>query len=266
MDYDEWALELTTRWMARDLECLAQVSSTNSRLRDRLQTENVPLGAAVVADEQTAGRGRLGRAWWSPAKTGIYTSFLVYPGDRLSGLVSLLAAVALCQAIEVETGLAPRLKWPNDVLLGGKKCTGILVESSSTWAIIGMGVNVNGSLPPELAHVTTLSQHLLAPVHRPRLWAKVAGFLEQWYERWLSDGSGPVLQAWRERSLTVGQTVEILRPDGRPLLAGLAVDVDDDGALLVKGSTGKVHRVVAGEVSLRFEGGAYNPPSDGVSS
>ncbi len=266
MDYDEWALELTTRWMARDLECLSRVSSTSQRLRQRLQTENVPLGAAVIADEQTAGRGRLGRGWQSPAKMGLYTSFLLYPGDRLSGLLSLVAAVALSQAIEAETGLAPKLKWPNDVLLGGKKCTGILVESSSNWAIIGIGVNVGESLPPALTNATTVSRQLGAPVHRPRLWAQLAGFLEQWYERWLTDGSRPVLQAWRERSATIGHSVEILHPDGRPLLAGRAVDVGDDGALLVECNNGTVRRVLAGEVSLRFEGRGYAPPSGDASS
>ena len=261
MTADDFGLELSTRFMGRNLEYFATIDSTNRYLKDRLLIENVPLGAAVISDQQTEGRGRLGRSWWSPPEAGLYSSFIVYPGSRLSGVLSLLAAVALSEAVEAEVGLKPDLKWPNDVLLNRRKCSGILVESGTIpqpWAVIGIGVNVNGGLPDALGEGTTLAAEAGRNVSRIRLWAELAKRLEWWYEAWLSRGQKPVLDGWRLRSITLHQPVEIIQA-GRLLFTGRAEDVDDEGALLVLRDGGQLERVVSGEVSLRYPGGRYHP-------
>jgi BirA family biotin operon repressor/biotin-[acetyl-CoA-carboxylase] ligase len=237
------------------------VGSTNQYLKDRLQQENVPLGAAVIADEQTAGRGRLGRAWWSPPGDGLYTSFLVYPEQYLSGLLSLLAGVALVEAIHTVTGLEASLKWPNDVLVMHKKCAGILVEAGAAprpWAVIGLGVNVAGDIPDTLSHATSLARASGQPLSRPRLWAMLAQRLENWYETWLTAGAPAVLQGWRDHTATLDQSVEVIEAD-RIVFRGTARDIDEDGALLVETDGAILRRVQSGEVSIRFDGGRYHP-------
>lgn len=262
MTAEEWTIELESQWMGRDLEYFASLDSTNQYLKTRLRRENVPLGAAVVADEQTKGRGRLGREWWSPPRGGLYTSLVVYPGKDLSGLISLMAGVALSEAIEAETSLDPGLKWPNDVLVAGKKCAGILVEAGPApepWAVMGIGVNVEGIIREDLDHAITLAMAQNSAVSRIHLWARLCSRLEVWYETWLTRGGGPILAAWRERSLTLHQRVDVLAM-GRVEFSGYARDIDGDGALLVETSGGQLRRVQAGEVGIRLEGGLYGPP------
>ncbi len=251
--------------MGRNLEYFPSIASTNQYLKARLAQENVPLGATVVADEQTEGRGRLGRPWWSPPIDGLYTSFLVYPGRQLSGILSLLVGVALSDAIRRETGLDPRLKWPNDVLVSQKKCAGILVEAGHTsqpWAVIGIGVNVLGTMPDAFGNAITLATAAQGAVDRVQLYAHMAECLEIWYESWLTEGSPPILAAWRERSLTLNQAVQV-QESGHVLFTGRARDIASDGALLVEVEGQRLRRVEAGEVSIRFDNGSYTPESSG---
>lgn len=260
MDRAAFQRALASRWMGQELTVLEEIDSTNRYLKERRETENLALGAAVVAHRQTAGRGRRGRAWWSPPGQGLYTSFIVYPGDHLSPLLSLLAGVAVVEAIGSAAGLEAGLKWPNDVLVQGRKCAGILVEGGVTpipWAVLGIGINVAGTLPPEFARAITLETAAGRTVSREALWARLAERLEDWCERWLVEGPRPVLSAWRRHSLTLGETVEVTRADGSSI-RGRAVDVDPEGALVLETGSGTV-RLMAGDVSLRFAGGAYAP-------
>lgn len=254
---------LTTRWMGQELTVLDAVDSTNRYLKARRERENLALGAAVIADRQTAGRGRRGRGWWSPPGQGLYTSFILYPGEHLSPVLSLLAGVAAVEAVRAEAGLPAGLKWPNDLLIHGRKAAGILVEGGTApipWAVIGIGVNVAGTLPPAVADGTTLEAAAGRPVSRERLWARLAERLEVWCERWLIEGGQPVLAAWRAESLTLGHAVEVIGADGSTV-RGVAADVDPEGALLLDTGSGRL-RLMAGEVSLRYRGGAYAPRSD----
>ncbi|PSR37835.1 MAG: biotin--[acetyl-CoA-carboxylase] ligase [Sulfobacillus thermosulfidooxidans] len=248
------------RWLGADLTQLARVGSTNQVLRERMRRQHVPEGAVVLAREQTAGRGRLGRVWWSPPNQGLYVSVLLYPPrTRQGGILSLLAGVALTDAVEQATGMTPGLKWPNDAVMGGKKYAGILVEGGTEpqpWAIVGMGINVLGTVPEDFPHATTLSQELGKDVDIEGLWRHLAKALEQRYEQWLEDGNAPIIAQWKTVSVTLGYAVEVRTPSG--LITGIAEDVSDDGTLWIRQGSDRVP-VMSGEVSLRLANGAYAP-------
>lgn len=251
-----------SRWLGKDLTRLDSVGSTNQVLRERMRQEEVPAGAAVMAGRQTAGRGRMGRAWWSPPDQGLYVSVLLYPPPlRQGGILSLLAGVALTDAVRTLTGLSPGLKWPNDAVMRGKKYAGILVEGGTDprpWAIVGMGINVRGTVPGEFPQATTISQQAGREIDREELWETLAPALETWYERWESEGNAPVAEAWRRASVTLGQEVEAWAASGR--ITGIAEDIAEDGALLIRQGS-RCIPVISGEVSLRLANGDYAPES-----
>lgn len=196
---------------------MESVGSTQDIARD------LPIGSVVVADHQTAGRGRLSRHWEAPPGTGLHASFVVPPGP----LLSLAAGVAVAEACGPEV----RLKWPNDLLLNGLKAGGILVETSRGKAIVGVGVNL-GWAPPGAARVERTRDELLEKV-------KVE------LDRWASAPADEVLAAWRRRSDTLGRKVRVELPDR--VLEGNAEDVDDHGSLIVDG----VHVSVGDVIHLR---------------
>ncbi len=262
MDLVSLSRGLGTRWMGHDLEVYSVIGSTNRRLKDRLLRFEPPAGAAVVADSQTEGRGRLGRQWWSPPGRGLYTSFAVYPpASQVAGILSLLAGVAVAKALTMAgPGVAARLKWPNDVVIGGLKCAGILVEGGLAprpWAVIGIGVNVNGPIAGYLAHATSLSDWVGEPVDRSTLWQNIAGQLERYYDDWQTQGNAGILRAWTECSATLGRQVVVR--SGHETWEGLAESVDDDGALWLRREDGIRQRVASGEVSVRMADGRYAP-------
>ena len=207
-------------------------------------------GAVVVADEQTAGRGRRGTTWISPPGAGLYCSFLARPSAHASALslLTLAAGVAVRDGVMAATGLTPDLKWPNDLLAGRRKLAGILAEGHGIGAaqqavIIGVGVNVRqAAYPPDVqARATSLEDELGRPVDRGVLLAEILvaiwDRLAQFEER-----PGDILQAWRAASPhAVGARVEW---QGRH---GVTAGIDETGALLVKTADG-VERIIAGEL------------------
>lgn len=192
---------------------LAVTPSTQDVARD------LPLGTAVVAGFQTAGRGRLDRRWEAPAGTGLHSTF-VLPGRSLAVFCAGVAAAEAC-------GPAVRLKWPNDLLLDGRKVGGLLAEQHGERCLLGIGINLTWA-PPGAAQLGVARDDLL-----PRLIAS----LERWWPRDDTD----VLGAWRERSETLGRRVRVELPN--QTVEGVAGAIDADGALLVDG-----RRVVAGDV------------------
>ena len=213
-------------------------------------------GAVVVADMQTAGRGRLGRTWSSPPGVGLYASVLLRPDASIAGLLSLATGVAIAEAIEFVSGLAPSLKWPNDVYLGsggaGRKVAGILAEGGmwrgQTWVVVGFGINVlPASLPPELAtRATSIESELGRPIERGELLAVCLARLAARYEDLRELRQDDVLAEWRRRAAaTFGRAVEWEDAGGRQ--AGVARGLDDHGALVVETTGGRV-RIVSGEV------------------
>ncbi len=243
--------DLLGRWAGRAAVRLAHVDSTQNAARGEAEA-GAPEGTVVWADHQTAGRGRLGRTWTDEPGAALLVSVLLRPGPNVSCLpqISLLAGVAAAEALGAESGLPVRLAWPNDLLVGGRKVAGILAESVTSKnaepvVILGLGVNVNQTRFPEslAGRATSLALEAGRPFDRERLLRALLVALEGWYGRWAREGFAPVREAWRRAAETLGRRV--LVEEG---LAGIAVDLAEDGALLVKTDAGLLVRHVAGEL------------------
>ena len=213
-------------------------------------------GAIVLAEEQTAGRGRMGRSWVSPAGVNIYVTIILRPSLDELRHISVIAPLAVCQAIEETTGLFPRIKWPNDVLIDGKKVAGVLTQSEIQdglvqYALIGPGINVNldASAHPEIASIaTSLRTELGREVSRE---AVLAAMLDRFEEHYDALRRGEVVSmAWKHRLDTLGKPVRVQFAGGRTE-EGVAVDADSDGSLILRRDDGSHLRIEAGEVTLR---------------
>jgi BirA family biotin operon repressor/biotin-[acetyl-CoA-carboxylase] ligase len=262
---------LGTSEIPRRVLCYARASSTMDVARAHLNEQPADAFPLLVqADEQTAGRGRMRRPWASAPGTSLLFSLVLrpqwhFPPDDAAMLV-WLAGVSLCEGIASMTPLQPRLKWPNDVLLplpaqlaqapvGMGKIAGILLESSSsqaglTWAIIGCGLNVSDSPPPDAAlryPATNLAAALGQPVPRLPLLRAILTRLDFWYAHLRRGDHGPLFETWRSLLHSLGQHVVINLPDG--VLEGTAEAVDRSGALHVRDAAGTLHAVTNGDVS-----------------
>jgi BirA family biotin operon repressor/biotin-[acetyl-CoA-carboxylase] ligase len=215
----------------------------------QLADEGAADGTVVVAEHQTAGRGRQGRAWHDEAGANLLASILVRP--RLEPaelpLLSYVAAIAVAEALAGAAGLATRLKWPNDVLVGGRKIAGILLESrlgADAVVVIGMGINVGQRAFPAAVEGQATSVRLEGgrDLSRDALLAAVLDRFDHWRRCLQTEGFPPVRGRWTDLSATLGREVRV------GSVAGVATGLDDDGALLVE-RAGTVTRVVAGEIS-----------------
>jgi BirA family biotin operon repressor/biotin-[acetyl-CoA-carboxylase] ligase len=247
---------------AMRLRCYASVGSTND-LALGLAEAGAEEGTTVVAETQTAGRGRRGREWFSPVGSGLYVSVLLRPGARgrqpvdwTTARLTLTAGVALAEGVRTSTALPVELKWPNDLVCGRRKLAGILAEMSGgrreePAVVLGIGINVRTSAyPPALAAQTTsLEAELGRPIDRGLVLVETLAALAARYEDLREGRFGAILSAWRghARSLA-GAAIEWDGPQG--VVQGLAMDVDADGALLAR-SGDAVTRLVAGEVRWR---------------
>ncbi len=221
-------------------------------------------GAVVFADEQTAGRGRRGHVWHSPPGSGLYVSVILGPGtarvdpDRATMLVTLMAGVALVDGIEAATGLRPDLKWPNDLLVGGRKLAGILSEgvgigthaspSHVSTVVVGYGVNIaQTAYPPDVAaRATSLETELGRAVDRALVFAQTLASLAAWYNDLLAGRFDAILDAWRRCApAAAGARVTWVSATGSQ--SGVTAGIDDRGALLVRVGD-RIERIVAGEL------------------
>ena len=232
-----------------------EVGSTNDvalSLADAGEAE----GCIVVADAQTAGRGRRGRVWASPPGAGIYLSVVLRPPPSVAAFLTLAAGVAVAEGIESATGLPTRVKWPNDVFVEGpsaaagfRKLAGILAEATSRTAVVlGIGINVQpAAYPPEVAsRATSIESEIGRVVDRGLVLAGCLTALAARYDAAREGRMDAVVSAWRSRaSLTFGRRIEW--EAGGTIQHGIAHDIDLEGALLVRTASGLV-RVVSGEV------------------
>jgi BirA family transcriptional regulator, biotin operon repressor / biotin---[acetyl-CoA-carboxylase] ligase len=246
---------LATSRFGRALRHLDACCSTNDEA-GAWAREGAPEGATVVTEAQTEGRGRAGREWFSPPGENLCFSLVLRPPTAAHGVapLTLAAGVGVYQAVSA-LGLRPDLKWPNDVLLGGRKVCGILCEMSTEQdrvraVILGVGVNVN---TPEFpfaleGRATSLRRERRGePLDRAMVLALLLTHLEQWYDRFLAEGPKGAAAAFRVRSRLLGQKVRLHRGDR--VVEGLARDVDDEGTLLFEAG-GRIERVLSGEVLL----------------
>lgn len=215
-------------------------------------------GAVIVADQQTAGRGRRGREWFSPPGSGLYVSTVLTPGRgrqpaRATGLLTLAAGVALAEGVQAASGLLVDLKWPNDLYVSRRKLAGILAEAAAGDSlappvVLGYGINVGPmAYPPELRErATSLETEMGRAVDRALLLVETLAALARRYADLLEGRFDAILDAWRARApAAVGARVNWMGASGP--LSGVTAGVDDDGALLVKIGE-RVERVVAGEI------------------
>jgi BirA family biotin operon repressor/biotin-[acetyl-CoA-carboxylase] ligase len=228
------------------------LDSTNTYAM-RLPPGEAQEGLVIITDHQTAGRGRVGRGWEGFARQQLTFSVILMPPFAANWLM-MASALAVSEATTGVTGLAPAIKWPNDVLIGGKKVCGILIETSGEIAVIGIGVNVNGSLAhlPELAtRATTLEDEAGQPFSREALATAILLALAEHYEAMRSQGDAgreAVRLAWRDRLITLGAEVRV--DQGQTQVTGWAEDVAEDGALIVRRDDGERVLITWGDVNI----------------
>jgi len=246
----------------RDIQVVESTGSTNADLLARALAGE-PEGAVLVAEEQHAGRGRMGRTWTSPPRAALTFSVLLKPAVPLArrGWLPLLAGVAVATAVTQVTGVRTGLKWPNDLLTADAKLAGILAEAAGDAVVVGIGLNVSTE-PAELGHLlaptrpgalpaTSLRAAGATALDRASLLLAILGELEHWYRAWQRAGGDPDRSGLRAEytrlSATIGRTVRAELPGGQAL-SGPVAGVDSDGRLLVRVSSGSEVAVAAGDV------------------
>ena len=247
-----------TKVIGRDIRVFEQTTSTNDVI-EKLARDGVKEGVVVFAESQTKGRGRLGRKWLSPAGKGLWFSVLLRPDLRPQAVTQLIiaAATSLVRAVKGKTGLRPEIKWPNDILVNGRKVAGILTELSAELdrvkhVTVGIGVDVNQSaseFPPDLRKLaTSLKIETGKPVSRPELATAILRELDCDYARVCDGGFADVADEWETHCTTIGKNVAIQIGDRR--IRGCAESLDDDGALRLRTEHGHTERIIGGDVTL----------------
>ena len=264
---EEVVMRLETKWLGHSINYDESVTSTNE-VAKKLANAGCEDGLVCIAEEQVGGKGRLARVWFSPYAHGIWFSVVLKPPFMPSeaSKCTLLAAVAVVRAINEYTGVKAGIKWPNDILIDGKKMVGILTEMNAefghiNYIVIGTGININvpkESLSDDLKDVVaSLADVTTKKINRAELLALILKNMEEFYELAITEGFGPILDEWRWWSTTLGKEVKVVAPNETYI--GKALDIDEDGLLIVERGGEKV-KVIAGDVSIRSaqpEGGKY---------
>ena len=247
---------LATRFIGQKVIYHPRLASTMEAAKQAAR-QGAAEGTVVVADEQTAGKGRIKRLWLSP-RGSLALSIILYPDMSYLPYLTMLASLAVAHSIEAVTGLEVQLKWPNDVLIEDKKVCGILIESdvrenTVAYAIIGIGINVNFRLadfPKIMTVATSLADELKKDVSRVAVIRRLLVETERLYLALPPDGE-PIYQEWRGRLVTLGRKVQV--KSDKTILEGIAESVARDGSLLLRHSNGNSTRIVAGDVTLRHK-------------
>ena len=244
---------LGTHFVGQRVICYPSLTSTMEVAKQEAQLGAVE-GTVVIADEQTAGRGRIKRVWLSP-KGSLALSIILYPSVVNLPSLIMLASLAVVHSIEAVTGLRSQIKWPNDVLVNGRKVCGILIESSVRgnivdYAIIGIGINVNlrlSDFPAIQSIATSLSAELGRGVSRLNLVRRLLVEMERLYLALQAGVS--IYEEWRDSLVTLGRRVRV--KSGKTVYEGVAESVARDGSLLLRHSNGDLSKIVAGDATLR---------------
>jgi len=247
---------LKTTVIGKKMHFFSEVASTNT-LAMEMAADGAPEGTVVIAETQTGGKGRLGRKWISP-KGNLYLSVVLRPNIPMhkAPLITLTGAVATAAAIRTTCGLEAGIKWPNDILISGKKVSGLLTEMSAEQdrirhIVLGIGVDVNmemDELSPEVRSLTTtIAAEAGAQINRIALLQQVLRDLERWYQKFLANDAD-VLEEWKKLNVTVGNRITV--SGAGESLDGLAQGVDRDGRLIVRLDDGTIRTVAAGDVTI----------------
>ncbi|MBN1833979.1 MAG: biotin--[acetyl-CoA-carboxylase] ligase [Deltaproteobacteria bacterium] len=251
---------LRTKIFGRPIIFYSELSSTQDTAKE-LARKGAKEGTVVIAENQTQGKGRKGREWSSASGQGIQISVILRPRLRPSQSIQipLVAGVAMAQAIIEVTPLKPRIKWPNDLMIGGKKVGGILTEMNAEidridYVVLGVGLNVNtpqSLFPKEIRRIaTSLAEELGGPVSRVRLVQSFLTEFEGLYEEFTTSGFQTIRERWKAMSDTIGAWVE-LSDMGEGKMKGRVLDMDMEGALLLEKEDQSIERILAGDISLR---------------
>lgn len=255
---------LRTEFVGKEIHHYVVVDSTQD-FAIKLAENNAQEGTIVIAEKQRKGRARVGRRWAAP-EGGIWLSVILKPKipTAESTILPLVAALAVCNTIRKEYKLDAKLKWPNDVMINGKKVSGILAEMSCeadrvNYVVIGIGVNANVNVKKLEKTIkgtagyygaTSLMNELGTKVDKVKLTRKILAELEETYLELEEEGSEAIIRAWKEHSATLGTTVTVALNE--MCFVGKAIDIDYDGALLVKLPDGNIKRIIAGDVYVRM--------------
>lgn len=250
--------EIHTRWAGKHICYFKELDSTNIRAKQEADSGAVE-GTLIVTDKQTAGRGRRGRSWNSPAGVNVYFTLIlkpVYEPDK-AAMVTLVMALAVAEGITLTCGLDAEIKWPNDVVVNGKKVCGILTEMSMEHdrirhVVVGVGVNAGlQEFPPEIAATAaSLEAECKRPVSRTALVANILEAFEKYYEGFRRELSlSGIREKYNGRLVNRDREVRVLDPKGE--FQGVARGINEAGELLVEHDDGSVTAVFAGEVSVR---------------
>ncbi|MFA5156755.1 MAG: biotin--[acetyl-CoA-carboxylase] ligase [Candidatus Omnitrophota bacterium] len=243
---------LKTKFIGKKIYYFDSIASTMD-MAMQLGMKQATEGTIVLSEAQHKGRGRMGRDWASPKYKGIYMSLIlrpeVFPGQL--PILTLLAAVSICEAIGHETGLEVKIKWPNDIFIHNKKLGGILTELSAEadevrFVAIGIGLNVNNDKKSLVSGATSVREEKGEAVSRISLFQEILRRIEENYLVFQKKGPNPVTDKWRQYNITLGMRVRVAFHKHH--LEGEASDIDSDGALLVRKDSGIVQKVTAGDV------------------
>jgi BirA family biotin operon repressor/biotin-[acetyl-CoA-carboxylase] ligase len=245
-----------SKWLGHTLYVYDEVESTQV-IAQKLAREGAPSGTLVVADQQTAGKGRMGRKWHSQAGTGIWMSLILRPDIPLASTpqLTLLSSIAILKGIMNETNLDIGIKWPNDLLIEGKKIAGILTELSAetdrvNHVIIGVGINVNqveDDYPEEIRGIaTSLAIKAGQVVNRNNLIIQITKEWEDLYELYIKHGFSPIKTLWEAYALSIGRTVVARTLRGQ--YEGIALGITEEGVLLLEDAEGTIHKIYSADI------------------
>ncbi|MDD4802871.1 MAG: biotin--[acetyl-CoA-carboxylase] ligase [Syntrophomonas sp.] len=256
---EEVCTGLTTKVLGRkDYFYYQQIDSTNNQAR-HLAAQGYPEGTLVIAEMQTEGRGRRGRTWYSPSGQGIYLSVILRPALPLKDIsrVSLVTAVAVAETIKTEYNVSPCIKWPNDILINNRKIAGILSEAVTDmdgieYIVAGIGLNINNSVqdfPSDFPIAATSARaEFDRYASRIQVLQTLLQHLEEHYFNLLNGCFAPTLERFKDMSMVIGQKLRLDTING--FITGQAIDIDENGFLLVCDHSGSIHTIMSGEISL----------------
>jgi BirA family biotin operon repressor/biotin-[acetyl-CoA-carboxylase] ligase len=260
MDWNEELLKknLAGKFIGHKTYYYQEIGSTNDESY-RLGIAGEPEGTVVISDSQTKGKGRMQRVWHSPSGTNIYTSILLRPDIPASAApqLALVTGVAVAELLERYCPGIVELKWPNDVLINGKKACGILAEmknigSKVDFIIIGMGINVNinsAQFPPEFRfQAISISEETGKEISRLELIIGLYDSLTKWYKEYLQSGFNAVREKWLSIAPMIGKDIQVIYMD--ETVTGKAVSIDDQGALIVCTRKGETIKITAGDTTI----------------
>lgn len=250
---------LKTDRFGRQIFHFETIDSTQVKAH-QLAEEGAAEGTVVIAEEQTSGRGRMSRPWHSLKKKGIWMSFIVRPKLPLQKApqFTLIAAIAVVKAIEETTGLEPEIKWPNDILLNGKKITGILTELQGEadhihYLVIGIGMNVNhvkSDFSEELKGIaTSLAIEKGESIARDVLVQNVLKNFEKYYQLYMDKGFSPLKILWESYATSIGKMITARTISGE--INGKAIGITEEGVLQIEGEDGQIHQIYSADIEIK---------------